>query len=126
MAGIRLFNMHRTWEDWLGIVLGLLIILSPWFVTPWRGETPMINAVFFGAAILLLAEAELIDLHRWQESLELICGLWLVASPFAFGYGDSYLAVWHWTLGGIVALLALIELWQDWWLTDQELMQHGH
>jgi len=25
MAGIRLFNVHRTWEDWVGMVLGVLI-----------------------------------------------------------------------------------------------------
>ena len=30
MVDIRHFNTHRTWEDWFGIVLGVLIGLSPW------------------------------------------------------------------------------------------------
>lgn len=30
MVDMRLFNTHRTWEDWFGIVLGVLIGLSPW------------------------------------------------------------------------------------------------
>jgi SPW repeat-containing protein len=125
MAGIRFFNTHRTWEDWLGMALGLVILVSPWLVYPLRVELPMLNAIFFGGAILLLAESELVDLHRWEESLELLCGLWVIASPFMLGYSESYLAIWHWALGGIVALLAVVELWQDWTLSEQELVQHG-
>ena len=125
MAGIRFFNMHRTWEDWFGMVLGLLIALSPWIVGRPEGELPMLNAIAVGAAVLLLAETELVDLHRWEESLALLCGLWLIVSPFVFGYAETTLATWHFALGGIVALLAVIELWQDWTLTEQQLVQHG-
>jgi hypothetical protein len=125
MAGIRFFNVHRSWEDWLGMALGLLIGLSPWIAGRPEGELPMLNAIAVGAAVLLLAETELVDLHRWEESLALLCGLWLIASPFAFGYGEAELATWHFALGGIVVLLAAVELWQDWSLTDEQLVKHG-
>lgn len=122
MAGIR---FHRNWEDWVGMVLGVLIGFSPWFAGQ-SEQLPMLNALAVGAVVLLLAEMELVDLHRWQEGLELLCGLWLIASPFVFGYTEAgTLATWHFVLGGIVVLLAIIELWQDWTLTDQELLQHG-
>ena len=124
MAGIRFFNVHRNWEDWVGMVLGVLIGLSPWFAGQ-SDQVPMLNAIAVGALVLLLAEMELVDLHRWEESLELLCGLWLIASPFVFGYAGSELAAWHFTLGGIVVVLAAVELWQDWTLTDQQLVQHG-
>jgi hypothetical protein len=107
MAGIRFFNVHRTWEDWFGMALGLLI------------------AIAVGAVVLLLAESELVNLQRWEESLELLCGVWLIASPFMFDYAGSVLATWHFALGGIVAVLAVFELWQDWTLSDQDLVQHG-
>lgn len=127
MAGIRFFNVHRPWEDWAGMALGLLIGLSPWIVGQPGGELPMLNAIAVGAVVLLLAESELVDLHRWEETGEILCGLWLIASPFVFGYAASgELATWHFALGGIVVLLAVIELWQDWTLTDKELVQHGH
>ena len=126
MAGIRFFNVHRTWEDWLGMALGVLIGLSPWIAERPQGELPMLNAIAVGVAVLLLAETELVDLHRWEESLELLCGLWLIASPFALGYAEaSGLATWHFALGGIVTVLAAIKLWQDWTLTDQQLIEHG-
>jgi hypothetical protein len=24
-------DKHRTWEDWFGMLLGVLIVVSPWF-----------------------------------------------------------------------------------------------
>ena len=33
MSDFRLLGTHKTWEDWCGMLLGVLIILSPWFPT---------------------------------------------------------------------------------------------
>jgi hypothetical protein len=33
MSDFRYFKTHRTWEDWAGMLLGMAIILSPWFPT---------------------------------------------------------------------------------------------
>jgi hypothetical protein len=68
------------------------------------------------------------DLRRWEESLELLFGLWLMASPFVFGYagGSEMLMIWHLAIGGIVVLLAILELWQDWTKSDRDLAAHGH
>jgi len=55
----------------------------------------------------------------------LLCGLWIVASPFAFGYAGSTLAFWHFGLGGLLVLLALLELWQDWHRSESEMAGYG-
>jgi hypothetical protein len=50
----------------------------------------------------------------------------LIVSPFIFGYAEAgTLRYWHFVLGALVALLAVVELWQDWKLSDEELAQHG-
>jgi hypothetical protein len=126
MAGIRIFNVHRTWEDWVGIALGVLIVLSPWFAGQEDNQTIMLNAGLIGVLVLALAAVELVDLHRWEETGEIACGLWLIASPYIFGYaGAGLLQYWHFALGAVVVLLAVAELWQDWTLSDKELAQHG-
>lgn len=124
MAGIRIFDSHRTWEDWLGILLGVAIGLSPWFVGQTVDQAVMWNSIIVGVLVLALAELELVDLHRWQETGEIACGSWLIASPYIFGYTGT-LAYWHFGLGAIVVLLALMEVWQDWKLSDKELAHHG-
>jgi len=55
-----------------------------------------------------------------------VLGLWLIASPYMFGYsGDGLLVFWHSSLGGLVVLLAALQLWQDWDLSDQEMLKLG-
>ena len=59
MAAIRLLNVHRTWEDWAGIVLGVLVGLSPWLASQQDHQVVMWNAVLVGALVLALAALEL-------------------------------------------------------------------
>lgn len=126
MVGIRIFGVHRTWEDWVGILVGVSIGLSPLFAGQEDNKLVMLNAIIIGVLVLSLAAFELVDLHRWEEVGEIACGLWLIASPYIFGYaGTGTLQYWHFGLGAVVVLLAAMELWQDWKLSDKELARHG-
>jgi hypothetical protein len=125
MAINRFFKVHRTWEDWLGMALGVVIALSPWIARQTDHELVTWNAVAIGAIVLVLAELELVGLRRWQEAGTIACGLWVAASPLVFGYAEGTLRYWHFALGIAVVLLALLQLWQDWKLSDRELARHG-
>ena len=126
MSGIRFFNIHRSWEDWVSMLLGVLIGFSPWLAGQQSDQAVMWNAVLVGALVLGLAQLEYVSLRRWEETGEIVLGLWLMASPFTFGYAEAgALRYWHFGLGAIVVLLAFLELWQDWKLSDKELAQHG-
>jgi hypothetical protein len=126
MAGFRILNIHRNWEDWLGMLLGVVIGLSPWLANEMTSSAVMWNAVVLGALVIGLASLELVALQRWEEAGEAVCGAWLVASPFVFGYAAAgALRYWHFVLGAAVVVLALLETWQDWKLSERELAQHG-
>jgi hypothetical protein len=124
MAAIRIFGVHRTWEDWIGIIVGALIVISPWMVNAFDSQFVVMNTVIVGVLVLSLAGMEIVVLQTSEEWLELACGLWLTASPFIFGYAGP-LQSWHIGLGTIVAVLAVVELLQDWKLSDEELARHG-
>ena len=126
MAGIRLFNVHYIWEDCVSMVLGVLIVLTAWIVGDGGSQTVAANAVIVGILVLALGACEFLDLRRWEEGLEAACGLWLIASPFIFGYAEAgALRYWHFVLGAAVGLLAMLELRQDWKLNAAELRQHS-
>jgi hypothetical protein len=120
-----MFGTHRTWEDWLCMIIGALIGLAPWIVGQQDNQLIMWNAVILGAIVIALASLEMTALQRWEEAAEMLCGFWLLASPFALGYSETPLAAWHFGLGFILVLLSLAELWQDWHRSDNELAQHG-
>lgn len=134
MSGTRFFETHRSWEDWFGMLLGLLIVLSPWMtgeVNHGLGQQSepglaILNTFLAGILMFGLAQMEYIALRRWEEAGEMAIGLWLIVSPYVFGYSTSgALRFWHAGLGGFAILLAALKLWQDWNLTDQELARHG-
>ena len=126
MTGIRLFNFHYLWEDCVGMGLGALIVLTSWMVGDASSQTVAANAAIVGIFVMALGAAEFLDLRRWEESLETACGLWLIASPFIFGYADAgTLRFWHFFLGAGVVLVAMLELRQDWNLSSAELIHHS-
>jgi hypothetical protein len=125
MMHVRFFDAHRSWEDWLGMLLGVLTGLSPWISGQMGSQAMMLNAILVGAIVFVLGEYEAADLHRWQEGGEIALGSWLVASPFIFGYSaDGTLRFWHFVFGAVIVILAVLELWQDWNLSDDELAEH--
>ncbi len=122
---IRVYGAHREWEDWLSMVFGVLTALSPWISGQTGSETIIFNAVIVGVIAFVLGELEAADLHRWQEGGEIALGSWLGASPFIFGYStDGALRFWHFVLAAAIVILAVIELRQDWNLSNEELAEH--
>jgi hypothetical protein len=133
MSGFGYFKTHRTWEDWAGMLLGVLIILSPWFPTQASHEVVdaersyvILNTFTVGMLVFGLAQLEYVALQRWEEVAAIFLALWLIISSYVFGYsGDGLLRFYHSTLGGLVLLLAALQLWQDWDLSDQDMLKHG-
>ena len=132
MSDFRFFSTHRPWEDWFGMLLGVLILISPWFpmqasqeIVDAERSHMILNAFVVGMLVFGVAQLEYVALQRWEEAAAIVLGLWLIVSPFIFGYsGDDMLRIWHGMLGGIVVLLGALQLWQDWRLSDQELAKH--
>ena len=88
--------MHRPWEDWFGMLLGVLIVVSPWFPIQASQEAVdaersamILNTFVVGMLVFGLAQLEYVALQRWEEVGEIVLGLWLIASPFVFGYSDD-------------------------------------
>lgn len=113
MASSKMFDTHRTWEDWLCIALGLAIALAPWIVDESAIRPVVINAAVAGFVVLLLAELDLVSSRAWAEVAQLAAGAWVAVSPVVFGYSaGGSLRVWHVVAGVFVMLLAALELWQ--------------
>jgi len=114
MSNRNFLRSHRSWEDWLSIGASLVIMLAPWIVKETSNQAAVANAALAGIAILLLAELDLVKFSRWAEVGQIVCGIWVAASPFVFGYsGIGELHVWHIAAGLLVVFLGALELWQQ-------------
>ena len=50
----RFFAAHRNWEDWFGMLLGLLIAVSPWVATGHVSRAGAWNAVLIGVLVFFM------------------------------------------------------------------------
>ena len=110
--GYMVLNQHRRWEDVVLMILGAAILVSPMFGDNTGNTTMVVTTAIAGAGIAILAGLEQLFPRRWEEFLALLCGVWVMISPFVLEYGGA-LRAWHIGLGAAVAALAILELWQD-------------
>ena len=133
MSDLGFLKFHRTWEDWCGMVLGVLIALTPWFPTKEGHEVVeagrsvvILNTVMVGIIVFGLAQLEYVSLQRWEQVAGIVAGVWLILSPYVLGYhADGLLRFYHSIFGAMVVALSTLQLWQDWELTDQDMLKHG-
>jgi hypothetical protein len=133
VSDLEFLKPHRTWEDWCGMLLGLLIALSPWFpmqdgheVADAGRSVVVFNTVIVGVVVFGLAQLEYVSLRRWEEVGGIVAGLWLILSPYVFGYHvDGLLRFYHSSFGALAVLLSTLQLWQDWELSDQDMLRHS-
>jgi hypothetical protein len=96
--------------DIANLFLGAILLFAPWTFAFASGAQSQ-NAVVSGLAIAILAIAALAAFATWEEWLNLILGLWVVASPWVLGFQGTTAMTVHVVIGIAVALLAAIELW---------------
>ena len=131
MAENRYDNAHPVWEDMLGLGLGVLIVLTPYFTADAVSQTAQLATTFVGLMVIIAAAAENMQLfegepepgREWEAVLQSALGAGLIALPFLFGYaGGGTLRYWHFALGAAVFLLAIVELRRDY---VGDMKRHG-
>lgn len=94
--------------DVTNLLLGMLLFFAPWmfgFVSTIASE----NAWLSGALISLFATAAIIAFDAREQRLNLLVGLWVVASPWVLGFhAEMHI---HFLVGALLVSLVLFELW---------------
>jgi hypothetical protein len=96
--------------DVVNLFLGTILFFSPWLFSLSLG-TPRQTAAIAGLLIAALSVAALTAFAVWEEWSNLIVGLWLIASPWLFGFQDTNAMTVHVVIGAAVAALAAFEAW---------------
>jgi len=99
-------------QDWINLVLAVVLFVSPWLFQFADQPTPAWNAWVCGVIIAALAIAALVQFAEWEEWINVALGVWLVISPWVLGFSTIAAAMWrHLILGLVIALLAA---WSGW------------
>lgn len=97
------------WQDWVNLLLGGWLFVSPWVLGYADLPAPAWNSWVLGVVVAAISVAALIQFAQWEEWVNAILGLWLLISPWVMGFAqDAPAALWnHVLLGIVVAALAI-------------------
>lgn len=104
-------NKHA--QDWANLGLAMLLFISPWVLGFSTERDPAVNAWISAVVIGALAVGALGAFREWEEWLNLLAGIWVVAAPWVLGFTAITYAMWaHVVLGLLVAAAAAWEIWE--------------
>jgi len=111
-VGTSLRGGEKNVQDWISLVCGALLFISPWALGFAGDLTAARTAWVGGIVIAVMAIAALVQFAEWEEWVTLVVGLAVAASPWVLGFAALHhaLAVCV-VLGLIVALASLTEIW---------------
>ena len=78
------------WQDGINALLGVWMFASPTFLQfTVAGGRATLAAWILGLAIVVFAALAIYMPKAWEEALNIILGVCLLASPWALGYADQ-------------------------------------
>lgn len=89
------------WQDWVSLVLGVLLFISPWVFAAAQGTSGW-DAWIVGVIGVILALIALGALAAATavEVISVILGVWLFISPWVLGFSTSTGEAWTaWIIG---------------------------
>jgi hypothetical protein len=95
----------RRWQDAAMLVLGLWLIVSPFFLSysDYLGIAAL-NSYLIGAGVTLFAAIALTNPEMWEEWVNLILGVWLIVAPLVLGFRDDVVPTAnHFIVGLLIA-----------------------
>jgi len=106
--------MHKRWQDWVGLALGILMFLSPWLLGFAGSAYAAASAWILGVAtVVLFAVALFKPEHQWEEWGNLGLAVLLILSPSVLGFTPALGAAYsHWILGVLIGLDAIWALYE--------------
>jgi SPW repeat len=91
------------------LILGAILFFTPWmFQYPAGAEWRV--ALVTGVVIAAISIAALAAFAVWEEWLNLVIGLWLIASPWILHFAGNTAMRVNVVIGALVAILAALEL----------------
>jgi hypothetical protein len=103
----------RKWQesvpDLYNLFLAALLFISPWLFKLTNGPG-RVDLWVTSTVIGLISLAAIIAYRDWEEWLNVVLGLWLIASPWLLGFPHTRAMHFSIGIGVVVAFLALLDL----------------
>ena len=105
------FSLPKEWQDWLNLLLGIWICVSPWALNFTDNPAATRTAVAVGFLIIVCEVFTFWALRLVEEWINVLLGGWLLISAWLLDVSASIARVDFIASGAAVILLAMYEIW---------------
>jgi hypothetical protein len=103
-------TIDRRWQDWVTLVLGIWLFISPWALGFYAGMAAASwNFFIVGVAFVVFAVAALNLRTLWEEWVNLVLGIWMIVSPWVLRFNGTAAARDDSIIVGLIA--AAMAIW---------------
>lgn len=113
---------EKRWQDWVNLILGLWLFVSPWVLAYAMEPAAAWNAYIMGAAIVVFAAIAAYMPKAWEEMINTVLGVWLVLSPYFLGFASQTMIAAHTVVVGV--LVTIFAVWAM--FSDREFEKYWH
>jgi ABC-type molybdate transport system permease subunit len=92
----------KRWQDWVNLLLGLWLFVSPWALAYADHQAAAWNAYVLGAAVVVLAAIAAYMPQVWEEMINTMLGIWLILSPYVLGFASNTMIALHTVVMGVL------------------------
>lgn len=101
-----------AWEDWVDMVVGAWLAISPWILGFADSGPATRNALIVGIAVAVLSGSTFLIYHVIEEWIDVVLGIWLIISPWVLSASGNGRVVADFVIvGALVAGLSGYEIW---------------
>jgi len=106
------WNVRKSVRDWINVICGVLLFISPWALGFSGNMTAAMTAWVGGLVIAIMGLAALIQFAEWEDWVALVAGVLMIVAPWVMGFAAVGYAAWAFVmLGLIVAVASVSEIW---------------
>jgi hypothetical protein len=108
---------EKRWQDWLNLLIGIWLFISPWVLGFAGSEfSASWNAWILGVAIVVFSAIAVSLPQAWEEVINILLGIWMVISSWVIGVTNRAVETNAVIVGLLVILFAAwaIAMNRDW------------
>ena len=102
----------KSAHDWINLICGILLFVSPWALA-FSADTPAAMTAWVGGVVIgAMGYAALIEFAEWRDWVALVAGALMFISPWLLGFAAVGYAVWAFVVLGLIVVVASVsEIW---------------
>jgi hypothetical protein len=97
---------NAIWQNWLNLIIGAWVFVIPWTVSHGPPSSGMSGAMWnfwlVGSIVFISSALAIQNIKPWEEWVNLTAGVWLLISPWIFGYQTQTGLLWNALIAGAV------------------------